>query len=262
MSRRQRIRPAGARALVTGAGSGIGRATALRLAELGALVHCVDIDAEAATQTARDCHGAAEAHACDVSDRGAVFALAASVGEIDILVNNAGVGVAGGFADTTLDDWEWLRGVNLDGVLFGCKAFGPGMLDRGRGHIVNVASGAGYFASHRLAEYCTSKAGVLMFSRCLRADWAPRGVGVSAICPGFINTPIMQASRLHGVSDREQARFRGAFRRSRPPRAVADAVVSAIERNRAVVPVGLESSAALQLSRLAPFGVQHLIARL
>jgi NAD(P)-dependent dehydrogenase (short-subunit alcohol dehydrogenase family) len=260
--RRQRIDPSGARVLVTGAGSGIGQATALRFAELGATVHCVDIVLDAVQSTADRAGSRATAHGCNVADRGAVFALAAEVGPIDILVNNAGVGVGGGFTETTIDDWDWLRGVNLDGVIYGCKAFGPGMVERGRGHIVNVASGAGYVPNHRMIEYCTSKSAVLMFSRCLRADWAGSGVGVSAICPGFINTPIMDRSRIHGITTREDKWIRAAFRRSRPPRAVADAIVEAVRRDRAVVPVGLESQAAFQLQRVTPVGLQTLLARL
>ncbi len=101
-------RPAGARVLVTGAGSGIGQATALRFAELGATVHCVDIALDAVQATADRAGARATAHGCNVADCGAVFARAEEVGPIDILVNNAGVGVGGGFTETTLDDWAWL----------------------------------------------------------------------------------------------------------------------------------------------------------
>ncbi|MBV9320198.1 MAG: SDR family NAD(P)-dependent oxidoreductase, partial [Mycobacterium sp.] len=178
----------GARALITGAGSGIGKATALRFARTGARVIAVDINGDAAQATARECGG--EAHQCDVADPDAIASLAEATDPVDVLVNNAGVGVAGSFLETTLEDWEWLRGVNLDGVVNGCHIFGERMLARGSGHIVNVASGAGYTPSRTTATYCATKAAVIMLSQCLRADWHRSGVSVSVICPGVINTPI------------------------------------------------------------------------
>jgi 2-hydroxycyclohexanecarboxyl-CoA dehydrogenase len=250
---------AGARAVVTGAGSGIGRATALRLARSGAEVFAVDIDLESARRTAQEC--GAEARRCDVSDRAAVGELAAELGPVDVLVNNAGVGLVGNFLDGTPEDWDWLRGVNLDGVVYGCHAFGGPMVERGRGHVVNVASGAGYLPHQTLTAYCATKAAVIMLSQCLRADWAPHGVGVSAICPGVINTPIASNSRMVGrAADKRQAAVK-ALGRGRSPDAVAKAIAEAVERNRGVVPVGIESSVAFRLLRFAPGRLQGALAR-
>jgi len=244
------IKIGGAHVLVTGAGSGIGAATALRCARAGASVVAVDIDERAAAETARGCGGEAVSYVCDVADPDAVGKLADQVeadqGPVDVLVNNAGVGVAGPFLETTLEDWEWLRGVNLDGVVNGCHVFGRRMLARGRGHIVNVASGAGYTPSRTTATYCATKAAVIMLSQCLRADWWGRGVGVSAICPGVINTQIPAHTRLRGALAGKRERILRAFRYGHSPEIVAKAIIDAVEHNREVVPVGIESALAYQ----------------
>lgn len=248
-------------ALVTGAGSGIGRATALALATRGARVIAVDIDEVAAKETAAACAARgtpALAYAVDVADRAAVVDLASTVtdtvGVLDILVNNAGVGLTGPFLDTPLDDWDWILGVNLLGVVQFCFAFGRPMVERGRGQVVNISSGLAY--THRATEvpYGATKAAVLSLSRSLRADWRAAGVGVSAICPGVINTPIFAHSRVRGSSadPTATARTQRIFSRGHPPERVADAVLSAIARNRGVVPVGFESWMAWTSNRLLP----------
>jgi 2-hydroxycyclohexanecarboxyl-CoA dehydrogenase len=258
-----------ARAVVTGAGSGIGAATALRFAGKGAHVIAVDIDGASAEATAQACRvgGAASAGAyvCDVADAAAVDALAAGVqaehGPVDILVNNAGVGVAGPFLDYGSEDWEWLRSINLDGVVSGCRAFGAGMVERGRGHVVNVASGAGYIPNRNMAAYCATKSAVIMFSQCLRADWRSAGVGVSVICPGVINTPIARHSRMVGAMTAKQEVAVKRMRMGHSPDLVAKAIVNAAEQNHDIVPVGFESTLAFRLLRFAPGPVQGLLAR-
>jgi short-subunit dehydrogenase len=247
--------------LVTGAGSGIGKATALRCAEQGAHVIAVDIDADSAEATAQQCADTADAHGCDVADAEAVTALAQQTGPVDVLVNNAGVGVAGPFLDNELADWEWLRGVNLDGVVYGCHAFGEAMVKRGSGHIVNVASGAGYTPNRNLAAYCASKAAVIMLSQCLRADWAGSGVGVSVICPGLIKTPIATRTRMVGAMADKQDVALKVFRFGHSADTVAKAIVGAVEKNKEIVPVGLESAVAFHVLRNAPGPVRALLAR-
>jgi NAD(P)-dependent dehydrogenase (short-subunit alcohol dehydrogenase family)/pimeloyl-ACP methyl ester carboxylesterase len=261
--------------LVTGAGSGIGRATALAFAEAGARVVAVDRDAEAAARTAERSRlaGASEAWAetADVSDAPAMEKLAAKVaaeyGIVDVLVNNAGIGLSGSFFDTTPEDWKKVLDVNLWGVIHGCRLFGKQMAERGQGgHIVNTASAAAYQPSKALPAYCTSKAAVVMLSECLRAELAGQGIGVSAICPGVVNTGITSTARFVGVDAAEEKRRRQRTARlyglrNYPPEKVADAVLRAVARNQAVVAVTPEARGARLLSRVTP-GVLRAIARL
>jgi NAD(P)-dependent dehydrogenase (short-subunit alcohol dehydrogenase family) len=251
--------------VVTGAGRGIGRATAAAFAAAGATVVCADVDGEAAEKTAVLCGergGSGRAERCDVTDAAAVADLAERTGPVDVLVNNAGVGMTGRFADMSVADWNWIRSVNLDGVVHGCAAFGPAMVARRSGQIVNVSSGLAYTMRATEGAYVATKAAVLALSRCLRADWAPHGVGVTAVCPGFVNTPIVGSTRYLGARGdaRTRARIERTFRRGRAPDAVARAIVAAVERNPAVVPVGWEARLGWHLQRWTPLALQDRLA--
>ena len=178
----------------------------------------------------------------------------------DIVVNNAGIGMSGRFLDTTQADWDAILGVNLRGVINGCAAFGPAMVARGSGQMVNTSSGLGYIPAADTPAYCTTKAGVLHLSRCLRADWAPHGVGVSVICPGVINTPIATSTQYLGANGAKTKELaQKGFSRSHPPETVAKAIVSAVRHNRSIVPVGAESWAGWYLVRFLPTGVLDVI---
>lgn len=252
--------------LVTGAASGIGRATAFAFAEAGARIVAVDRDAEGAARTAEMSRliGAPGAwgETVDVSDEQAMEKLAGKVadeyGVVDVLVNNAGIGLAGSFLQTSAEDWKKVLDVNLWGVIHGCRLFGRQMAARGQGgHIVNTASAAAYLPSKTLPAYSTSKAAVLMLSECLRAELAGQGIGVSAICPGFVNTSITSTARFAGVDaveekrrQRKSARLYGL--RNYPPEKVADAILRAVVKNQAVVPVTPEARGAHFMSRFMP----------
>ncbi|MEU6809587.1 SDR family oxidoreductase [Streptomyces sp. NPDC046831] len=260
--------------LVTGAGSGIGRATALAFAEAGTRVVAVDRNAEAAARTAESCRaaGAREAWAetADVSDEKAMEQLAERVateyGVVDVLVNSAGVGLSGAFLDTTPEDWRQVLDVNLWGVIHSCRLFGRRMAERGQGgHIVNIASAAAYHPWKALPAYSTSKAAVLMLSECLRAELAGRGIGVTAVCPGFVATGITSTARFAGVDAAEERRRQQRVTRlyglrGYPPERVAAAIVRAVVRDEAVVPVTPEARALHAVSRWAP-GLARRIAR-
>ncbi|MDT0568006.1 SDR family oxidoreductase [Streptomyces sp. DSM 3412] len=258
--------------LVTGAADGIGRATALAFAEAGARVVAVDVDAEGAARTAESSRraGAPEAWAetVDVSDEQAMEKLAERVateyGVIDVLVNNAGIGLSGAFLDTTFEDWRKVLDVNLWGVIHGCRLFGRQMAERGQGgHIVNIASAAAYLPSRSLPAYSTSKAAVLMLSECLRAELAGRSIGVSAICPGIVNTGITSTARFAGVDAAEEKRRQRRTAklyglRNYPPEKVAEAVLRAVVQNQAVVPVTPEARGGRLMSRFAPRALRAL----
>jgi NAD(P)-dependent dehydrogenase (short-subunit alcohol dehydrogenase family)/pimeloyl-ACP methyl ester carboxylesterase len=257
--------------VVTGAGSGIGRATAYGFAANGARVVAADVDEAAAKRTADGiaARGGA-AHACqvDVADAGAMAGFAAWVrenhGVPDIVVNNAGIALVGSLLDTPEDDWARIRSINLDGVYRGCRLFGRQMVERGQGgHLVNVSSMAAFAPSAALPAYAAVKAAVLQLSECLRLELAEHGIGVSAICPGVINTPITQHAGYLGITadaaDRMRRRARRMFaRRAFPPEKVALAIMRAVLRDRPVVPVTPEAYVGRALSRISPAATRAL----
>ncbi|MEU2769671.1 SDR family oxidoreductase [Streptomyces diastaticus] len=261
---------AGQLVLVTGAAGGIGRATALAFAAAGARVIAADRDGAGAAGTARAALAAgaprAWAETVDVADEQAMEKFAARVeaeyGTVDVLVNNAGVGLSGPSLDTTPEEWRRVLDVNLWGVIHGCRLFGRHMADRGQGgHIVNLASAAAYLPSRALPAYSTSKAAVLMLSESLRAELAPRSIGVTAVCPGIVNTGITRTSRFAGAGKEEEAeRRRRAAKlygiRNYPPEKVADAILRAVLDNSAVVPVTPEARGSRLLARLSPKGAR------
>jgi NAD(P)-dependent dehydrogenase (short-subunit alcohol dehydrogenase family) len=248
----------GARAAVTGAASGIGRATAEALAREGALLYLCDKDADALASTAAALGASVRAASTvDVSKRDDVARFADAVhadgGALDVLVNNAGVGLAGGLLETSLEDWEWVISVNLWGVIHGCHYFVPKMAERGRGHVVNVSSGLGLCAAPGIIGYCTTKFGVVGLSESLAAELRPKGVGVSVICPGIIDTNIVNTTRYTTDADATRARVIAFYKkRAFSPDGVADAILDAVERRREVVPVTVEAKVGYWLKRLAP----------
>lgn len=257
--------------VVTGAGSGIGRAIAIRFARLGAHVVVSDIDLDAASATASMICGngqRASAAQLDVTDPDAwrVFArdVLADHGYADVLVNNAGILVAGPFLELTPADWERQLSVNLIGVVHGCRVFGAQMIEGGAGgHIVNIASAAAFTPTPVMAPYSVSKAGVKMLTECLRLELGPQGVGVSAICPGVISTNIAEHAVMVGVDEGLVARGVQVQRRLQEfaeklpwapmsPDLVARAAVRAVRFDLAVVPVRTEAWLGYFMLRIAP----------
>jgi NAD(P)-dependent dehydrogenase (short-subunit alcohol dehydrogenase family) len=253
----------GKTAVVTGAASGIGRATALALARAGADLWICDVNERGLEDTAAEARAAgrrASIRRVDVSKKEEVSAFAdevnGAIGAPDILVNNAGVGLGGPFLHTPLEDWEWVVSINLFGVIHFCHFFLPKMVERGRGHVVNISSAAGYFAAPALTAYATSKFAVLGLSEALRQELMPHGIGVTAVCPGVVNTNITSTTRMHGpatASPGARERIIDFYRkRNYGPEKVADNIVSAIMKNRAVLPVTPEAWALYILKRLSP----------
>jgi len=251
---------AGKKVLITGAGSGIGQATAFALAECHTHLILCDLNPEAVARTAAMAEGLGaivETHIVDVSDWDDMQALSQKVhkahGALDILVNNAGVGLGGDFLSTSIEDWQWVLGINLMGVVHGCKLFAPAMAAKSSGHIVNTASMAGYYAAPDMTAYSASKHAVMGLTESLRAEMAAYNVGVSAICPGVINTNIVAAGRMRGATGAAQDKIAALYRkRNYGPELVAKAIVSAIVNNRAVTPVSPEAWAMYGAKRFTP----------
>lgn len=253
---RAQTRLEGAHVLITGAASGIGKATAEAFARRGARLIVTDID-EGGLDALRASLGAniLISKKLDVADREGMRAFADEVHKVvpalDVLVNNAGVAVHGGLLDTRLEDWDWLIGINLYGVVHGCHFFGPNMVRAGRGSIVNVSSTYGFIAGSRVLAYVTSKFGVFGMSEALRVELADKGVHVATICPGLIRTNIIDRARFDSETDRSDVA--GLFkRRGASPSVVAEAIVDAVLHRKAIVPVAPEAHFFYAISRLAP----------
>jgi NAD(P)-dependent dehydrogenase (short-subunit alcohol dehydrogenase family)/pimeloyl-ACP methyl ester carboxylesterase len=253
---------------VTGAGSGIGRETAYAFAREGAELVVSDIDEAAVKETAAEITargGIAHSYVLDVSDTDAVedFAerVSAEHGVPDIVVNNAGIGQAGQFLDTPAEQFDRVLDVNLGGVVNGSRAFGRRLVERGTGgHIVNVSSMAAYAPFQSLNAYCTSKAATFMFSDCLRAELDAADVGLTTICPGLIDTNIINTTRFDAPTGKQDEQVDGrrgqlgkmfALRRYGPDK-VADAILSSVQKNKPIRLVAPEAYALYGVSRLLP----------
>jgi short-subunit dehydrogenase/pimeloyl-ACP methyl ester carboxylesterase len=264
----------GTLALVTGAGAGIGRATAVELARQGARkVVIVDRDQVAAKETADAVRAAcaeAAVYEADVSDEAAMNDLATQVhndhGVVDILVNNAGIAIAGRFLETSPSNWDNIIGINVRGVISGSRAFGAQMVERGEGGtIINIASAAAFLPSKSMVAYSTTKAAVLGFSESLRADLADEGITVTAVCPGFVNTNIAKSTVYAGMTAEQQDRARdkadAAYRRRNyTPEATAKAIVKAVRTGPPVLPVAAEAKIGYAMRRISPSMIR-LLAR-
>ena len=253
--------------VVTGAGSGIGRATAAALAARGARLVISDIDAARLDAVAAELGPAVVlARRVDVGDREQVAALAEACHTIqpgvDVLINNAGVGQSGGILDTPLADWDFTLRVNLMGVVYGCHYFVPAMVARGRGHVVNLSSMLGFYPTPRVIAYQASKFAVLGLTLSMRAELAGTGVHATAICPGMIDTAIIETGRFTETDGKLREAALRTFKKGWSPTRVASAIVDAIGTRPAVRPVGPEAWAALGVVRLAPRFVADGLTRL
>ena len=209
-------------AIVTGAGSGLGRATAQRLASEGASIAVIDVAADAAEKVAaeiQEAGGTAKAIVGDVSNPASVqdaVAEAAKLGRPQVLVNSAGIGGFNHTVELSFERWSAIIGVNLTGTFLMCQAALPHLLDGG-GAIVNIASNAGLMGQPYSAAYCASKGGVVNLTRSLALEYVRKGVRVNAVAPGGIDTPLQASFTLpEGVSFKELARVMSPLGNSTP----------------------------------------------
>jgi NAD(P)-dependent dehydrogenase (short-subunit alcohol dehydrogenase family) len=224
-------RLAGKLALVTGAGSGIGRATAHRFAEEGARVAVADWRWDAARETAGGLDGAIAVEVDVTSAAGVEAALKEVVeafGGVDVVVNNAGVTIVGATHYISESDWDTELDTNLKSIYLVSKAAWPLLLERGGGSIVNTASIAGLWAIPDDAAYCASKAGVIMLTKCMALDGAKARIRVNCVCPGFTETPMIEGYFNAQPDPAESRRFAERLHplgRLGRPRDIADAMV-------------------------------------
>ncbi|MGH3955199.1 SDR family NAD(P)-dependent oxidoreductase [Mycobacteroides salmoniphilum] len=195
----------GASAVVTGAGSGIGRAFAEAIVARGGRVVCADINLASAQETA-DKLGTDNAHAvgCDVSSYDEIVTLADTATSWlrqapDLVINNAGIGTGGKpIGEVSMDDWNATIGINMWGMIYGCQVFTPRLREQGFGGIINVSSAASFAAAPLMGPYNVSKAAVLALSETLRAELAGTGVRVTVLCPTAVKTNILDGARIPG----------------------------------------------------------------
>ncbi|MCA9123135.1 MAG: SDR family oxidoreductase [Planctomycetaceae bacterium] len=247
----------GAKALITGAANGIGRAIALRLAQEGTDLFLVDVDirglSNVVTEASQRGDVSVIGHQCDISSPSQIsqanLAMLDRWGELDILVNNAGVCFYGATLEMTDDQWQQLLAINLMAPVQFVRELAPVLLSRPESHILNVASMYGFIATNRCSAYHLSKFGIVGFSEALRAEYARRSLGVTALCPGFVSTDLFRS--MPNVDS-------GRTRRTPPrwvcttPERVADKAVRAIRRNSRIALVTPLAYAAYYTRRFAP----------
>jgi NAD(P)-dependent dehydrogenase (short-subunit alcohol dehydrogenase family) len=248
-----------ASAVVTGAGSGIGRAFALELARRGGRVVCADIRPARAQETADlivAAGGQALALECDVADLAAVENLAEKSeqwlgGPVDVVVNNAGVGVGGqNIGAIPIEDWRWTVGVNMWGVIHGCHVFAPRLRALGRGGIINVCSTASFAAAAQMGPYNVTKAAVLALSETLAAEMSGSGIAVTALCPTFVKTNIVRDARTPAATSKIAQRLMDWTGVS--PESVAKTTLDALDRKQLYVLPQFDARLVWRMKRLAP----------
>jgi NAD(P)-dependent dehydrogenase (short-subunit alcohol dehydrogenase family) len=272
----ERIDYCGRTAVVTGAASGIGRALAVALADRGANLAVSDVDPTGLAETVEQCRsqgqaGRVEAYQVDVADRAAVVGHAAEVsasfGAVHVVVNNAGVAVAGTIEETTFEDFDWLLGINLLGVINGTKAFLPHLIDSGDGHVVNLSSVFGLIAPAFNGAYCTAKFGVRGFTEVLRQEMVISGHPVQVHCvhPGGVRTNIARRARMKPsvaalAPGTDPAANFDRIARTSPERA-AQTILAGVDAGKARILVGPDAYVIAAIPRLLGAAYVDLFGR-
>ena len=253
--------------IVTGAGSGIGRALAEELSRKDAIVILADINSQQINEVAEAITASgyrAEALPVDVSNYDAVKRLVddtvAQHGRLDFMFNNAGIAVGGEVRDCAIDDWRNVLDVNLNGVIYGIDSAYPIMVEQGFGHIVNTASIEGLLPFPGSVSYVASKHGVVGLSNALRIEGADLGVNVSVVCPGYIKTAIFRSAKLIKI-DREKMLALLPERLGITPEKCAAVILSGVERNKAIIVVTGFAKILWLMQRISPGLIRWLMGR-
>lgn len=252
-------------AVVTGAGSGIGKAFAIELHRRGGQVVCADINLAAAEQTAatiNDDGGHALAIQCDVAQLDEVTHLARAAEDwfgqpASVLINNAGVGIGGETVEAiSMENWRWALDINLWGVIHGCHAFLPAMKAQGRGGIINVASAASFGAAPLMGAYNTTKAAVVALTETLLAENAGTGIQVSALCPTLVKTDVIRNARMsestHNAVMQKDTAQALMDRLGHSPESVVKKSLDGLDRQAIHVMPQLDARIAWRLKRFSP----------
>lgn len=255
----------GKQAIVTGAGSGIGAALCRALVAAGADVVCTDVDADAAERTASSLGDRARSARLDVTDAAAVQATVDEVvdrtGRLDLMFNNAGIVWGGDSELLTLDQWNAIIDVNIRGVVHGVTAAYPQMIKQGSGHIVNTASMAGLTAAGQITSYVMTKHAIVGLSLALRSEAAAHGVGVLAVCPSAIETPLLEKGAIGGFDGRKYFIQGAGVKQAYSADRLAQDTLKAIEKNKALLVKPRSAHGQWLFARLAPGLMQRASIR-
>lgn len=250
-------------AVVTGAGSGIGRAICLELARRGAYIAAADIDGDGLADLKREVellNRKCSIHVLDVSSREQMESLPQQVlaahGAVHILVNNAGVSVNLSFREQEVEDLEWITGINYWGVMYGCKFFLPLLLEAEEAHIVNISSSAGFTGMKWQSSYAATKFAVTGLSESLFVELANTNVGITCVHPGAVATNILDAARME---QGRRERLLKTFKYATPPAHAAKAICKAITRKRFKLVLCVDSRILYFVKRLTPVGTLKLM---
>ena len=246
------------RTVITGGSSGLGRALALRMAHRQGRILVADVNMAGAEETVRliqEAGGEGVSFACDVTKPNDLERAAVEMerlwGGTDILVNNAGVAAAGQVGEQSLDDWKWILGINLWGVIHGCHAFVPRFRESKSGYILNVASAAGFVSLPEMGSYNVTKAGVISLSETLFGELGVHNVNVSVACPSFFKTNLMASFRSPAELQRKMAQ--NFFNRSTiTSEQVAAIALAALESGKLFAIPQADANFAWRLKRLSP----------
>lgn len=253
-------------AVVTGGGSGIGRATSELLARKGCDLALVDVNEAGMDETAERVRAAgrkASLHRTDVSERAQMEALPEQVltehGHVHIMMNNAGVGLTGTLEETSVADFEWILGINFWGVIYGCKFFLPHLRREDEAHIVNVSSMLAFMGLPAQSAYAATKSAVRGVTEALYAELSDTRIGVTGAFPGATRTNIVRASRFPDEEQKQRIAER-VERAAIPPERAARKIVRAIERNKLRVIIGPDAYAMEWIKRVSPVLPHRAIA--